>query len=106
MIAGAVAAFAGWLVLATWDLPRDVERASELESLVGYRVRMTAGYDGDYKAYDLLYFDGETLMVDHVNGSFEWPKTGQSISVTGRLRRYGYPGSNARFAVVDATWEF
>jgi len=97
---GAIATF------AYWYYPRRVKNTAELDSIVGFRVRMTAEFDGDYKPYDLLYFDGATLTVDHVNGSFEWPANGQTISITGRLRRYQYPGLDAKFAVTNATWEF
>ena len=97
------------LVCATFayrHYPRRVNSAAELDSLVGRRIRMTAEFDGDDKAWDLLHFDGQTLMVVHVTGSFEWPTTGQTISVIGRLERYRYPGLDAKFAVTDATWEF
>ena len=88
--------------------PRTVEDAGQLDEHLGWRIALQAVYDGDYKAHKLLYFDGVTLRVDHVHGSFEWPRTGQTISVTGRLDRNTYPPEQARipYVVRDARWEF
>jgi hypothetical protein len=101
----AVAAIAGF---AYWYYPRTVENAAQLDERVGCRIALTAVFDGDDKAYDLLYFDGVTLRVHHVTGSFEWPKTGQTIFVTGRLERNNYPPEKSRipYVVRDARWKF
>ena len=93
--------------LAYWYYPRTIETASELEPNVGYRIRLTAKFDGDHKQSDLLHFDGTTLMVQHVLGSYEAPDTGQSVVVTGRLHRIPYyAGVSYKYRVDDARWDF
>jgi hypothetical protein len=92
-------------VFTDWYYPRTVENAAQLDDYVGHRIALKAAFDGDNKEYDLLYFDGVPLPVDHVNGSFEWPKTGQTIYVTGRLERNESVPVNSAYVIRDARWQ-
>lgn len=87
--------------------PRTITSSSDLESNVGNRVRLTAIFDGDSKESDYLHFDGTKVAVQHLLGAFESPDTGQTIDVTGRLRRVPYyAGVSYKYSIDDARWSF
>lgn len=105
MVAGSVVLTCAIAFIAYRIYPRPVHSAADLSAFVGYPIQLTGEFDGDNKAYYLLHFDNTMIRLDHVNGSFPWPDTGQTVTVTGTLEPFEYPGLDAQFAVTECTWD-
>ena len=69
--------------------PQLVVAYVELKSHIDRRVEFVGVFDGDDKGYDLIVFQGNPILFQHTQGSWNWsPDTGGRCKVVGTLKAY------------------